>query len=184
MVSGAETSFNPRQPVAFPLCDAREGVGRLIQSIPGQLGQTRVADAEKECLRSLSNSGGELALRRLEPKGRPADSLELLDWVPEDWKASRNVPEALRGLGAPHLLVSKVGTSRYGPAEWPLVGIGQFLVVTKGLSLSRSGQESPLGGQWSSLFEEMSTKAFTEWANVHMQFQLLQEGEAAWVPYG
>ena len=38
--------------------------------------------------------------------------------------------------------------------------------------------------QWSFLFEEMNTNAFTGWANVHLQFPVLQEGEAAWVPYG
>ena len=60
------------------------------------------------------------ARTNLEPKGRPHDTLENLDWIPQDWAASKINPEALRGLGSPLLMVGKACEGRWKLSEWPV----------------------------------------------------------------
>ena len=72
-----------------------------------------------------------VCLRGWRPKGKPFDSFESLPWVPKCWPGSF-APDDLRGLGAPWLFVSKAGHTRLGPEEWPLTGLGQFVVLTGG----------------------------------------------------
>ncbi len=61
------------------------------------------------------------------------DSVELLDWVPDTWRQARILPEALRGVGSPNLMVNMQGRVRCDPGvQWHLGGIGQFVHCVKG----------------------------------------------------
>ena len=191
VVSSKETSFNASQPALFRPGFETSSVGDTIWGIVDGIGQKRIQAGEKDALRVMANSGGDQAQKRLEPKGQPADTLELLEWVPEEWRANKIMPEALRGMGAPTLLVSKVGECRYGPDSWPLVGLGQFVLCLKGeVTLFAWPAESvlqkgcDLSGQWQFLFSDLSFKPFQEWADNYAHFVDMSEGHSVWVPYG
>ena len=56
---------------------------------------------EAERSGQASGSGpGDMQLR-IAPKGQPTDTVEQLTWVPEEWMAIHETPEALRSFGAP-----------------------------------------------------------------------------------
>ena len=184
VVSSGEVGLKEDTPVYFPV--AESGVGQQVQELPLHIGAERVASATKECAQSMSNSGVDTSFKRLQPRGQPADTLQQLDWIPEDWKAKRATPEHLCGMASPTLMVSRPGSCRYGPEEWPLTGLGQFLTVCKGSvtlviwpakSLLDVGCD--LANQWHFIFEEMLASAFNVWASEHLQFVCMSEGSAA-----
>ena len=187
---GQQHSFKGGQPAYFPESH-EEGVGQLIQSLPEHIGVERIAQAEKDVLRTLGQQGAEQAFKRLQPKGQPQDTLETYDWVPEEWKASKILPTALTGFGAPQLLICKPGTSVSGPGDWPVCGVGQFIIMVKGsatLALwsakSTKLRGSSVDGQLEFLFKELASSTFNSWADENLRFVCMEQGSAAWVPYG
>ena len=122
---------------------------------------------------------GQLAhsLTQVCPRGQPHDSMELLSWVPEGWKAKSVVPEALRELGAPYLFVSHPGQCRHGFDFWPTAGLGQFLVCVSGAATlatwpveSTAERGASFEDMYSFLFEEMASSAFAKWASEALVF--------------
>ena len=190
VASKADTDFDWKRPAFFPQAD-EEGVGQQLQSLPEHIGETRIQEREAECCQQMAKSGADFKFRRLEPKGQPTDSVELLEWVPEFLTARKMHPENLRGLGAPHLLVSKPGSCRFGSDEWPMTGLGQLLCVTKGEvtlcvwpGTSTTLRGALLADQWRVLFYELSASSFKEWADQELHYCLLPRHTAAWIPYG
>ena len=178
------------RPAYFP-AENGDGIGQQIRDTVALMGTDRVATAEKECLRLLAASGMGKAAKRLEPKGQPEDNIELLEWVPEHWRAAKMMPEALRAMGAPQLLVSMVGEARHGEEDWPLAGIGQFMVCVRGACVLMAWPVGSLmekgcnvAKQDHFLFQECGPKVFTEWADKNCKYVDLHAGSAVWVPYG
>ena len=44
-------------------------------------------------------------------------------------------PEGLRSFGSPWLLAGLAGSSHIGPNNWPLPGMGHFLIQVKGTAM-------------------------------------------------
>ena len=139
----------------------------------------------------VSSGSDSSSSKRLEPKGLPSDTIERLEWVPEQWRSGDYCPEALRGLGAPHCVTIGPGNSMSGDEGWPIVGIGQFLTLHKGqLTVcvwpvdSILSRGASVGKQYPFLFKEMSNKAFSEWASENLLFGRVLAGETLWIPYG
>ena len=131
------------------------------------------------------------AKSNVEPKGQPTDTLEALDWVPEDWSASKMVPEALRGLGVPVVLVTMSGEAVSNTKDWACDGVGQLLLPLSGsvtLMCWPAGSLISLGstiaGQHDFLMKAMPYQLFSCWADTHAKFVRLTPGSAFWMPYG
>ena len=199
VVTVDESAFDQDRPAFFPApCSPAEEekacVGQQIRDLVKHIGQARVNAAEAECVRSLQTAGGGStgqATKRLEPKGQHQDSLELMEWVPEHWRAAKHMPEALRSWGSPKLMVSTIGECRLGHDNWALSGIGQFLtgvsgqhtvVAWPGNSVTALG--CSIQDMYMFLFKEMTPKTFAEWAEQHLRFVCMPQKASVWVPYG
>ena len=196
VVTHGETEFRQDEPAFFapPVGGvevAEASVGKQVRSIVEHVGVDRVAEAEKECLRAIANSGITNAKKQLPPKGQPSDTFELMEWVPEHWRASKIMPEQMRGMGAPRLYISMVGDGNFDHEDWTIPGIGQFLIAVRGHitvvtwpgdSVLRLG--CPIADMNKFLFKNMNNKTFSEWADKHMKFVNLQDRGSMWMPYG
>ena len=193
VVSG-EASFKPGDPALFPPATADAAIAdvlRRVQSIAASLGQQRLATAVQQLKTVMADKNWPKARNTVEPKGQPTDTLEALDWIPEDWAASRMVPEALRGLGVPRVLVSKSGEATMTNKEWPMCGLGQFLLPLSGSITLMCWPVSSLlslgvsvSGQLDFINRAMPYKSFSVWADNKARFVRLVPGSAFWMPYG
>ena len=156
----------------------------LIEAI----GAAQFEATEKDCIRAAGATTS--AMKRMQPRGAPEDTIETLEWVPSQWKAANSTPEALRELGAPHCVAVKTGC--FVSAEnWPSVGVGQFVVIGRGQvtlcvwpGKDILGRGCTVRNQWSFLFHEMTPKTFSEWASSVMMVTEAPEKSVAWIPYG
>ena len=196
VVTPGETEFHAHTPALFPAPDASvtaadNDVGEKVRSVLEHIGMERIMAAEKDCVRVMSNTNTLVASKRMEPKGQPVDTLELMEWVPEHWRASKTMPEALRGMGAPKLLVSATGGCRYLHESWTMPGIGQFVIAVRGhttLAMWPGNSVIALGCALADmpkfLFSDMGHKNFGEWASDHLRYVNLVPGASVWLPYG
>ena len=86
-------------------------VAARVWQIPEALGHQRIAKSHKDSERALSRPGqicGQ-GVRRLEPSAGNDDKLEIMEWVPEQFKATKAKPKKLSDFGAPSLLVDQTG---------------------------------------------------------------------------
>ena len=82
VVSKGEVSFKPDKPAYFPPSDGQAGVkdvGRRVQTIPENLGQERLTQAELSCKNFMASNNFAAAKVSVEPKGAPFDKLEGFD---------------------------------------------------------------------------------------------------------
>jgi len=109
-----------------------KGVGARVRSLVDSLGRDRVAKWIKQCGDMCVEQSALDSMARLEPKGAPSDSIEQLLWLPEGWRERNQVPQYLRGIGAPWVLVGQTGSFRSGVESSLASNIGQFLVASQG----------------------------------------------------
>ena len=188
------TSFDHLSPTFFPPGVGKgDSVAAKVRKIPEALGTARIMQAHQDSLRSLSRPGqaSGQGVRRLEPGAGHNDTLEDLDWVPDQFKATHAKPKKLSDFGAPSLLVDQMGECRRGIKGWPMVGLGQFAIQVKGESTllcwpaeAVLNQGSTLEGQWKFLLDDLAQKKFNEFAEEHCHFLPLPTGGAVWIPYG
>ncbi len=172
---------------------AEGGPTHHFQDIPRHIGKQRLDGCLGTCIRiaQLDSLGSLGAAVRLKPKGHPADSLEKLEWVPEDWMHGSVVPEALRAHGQPWLLYTKAGHARIGYEFWPCLGLGQVVLVHRGQVTLAAwpvqavlDRGASLSESFNFVFNEMAPNAFNVWAKEHLKYVTMSEGDAAWIPYG
>ena len=196
VVTIQDSDFRHDRPAFFPVPsvgdEEKDCIAKQLRGLVGHLGEKRVVSAEQECARAISWAGASAQVsKRLEPKGQPQDSLEIMEWVPEHWRAAKQMPEALRGMGAPQLLVSMTGECRLGHDNWALSGIGQFItgvtgdhivVAWPGDSVMSLG--CAISDMYKFLFKDLGHKPFGEWADEHLRYVHLQQRSSVWIPYG
>ena len=172
-------ALRPRHSQWQPAAEEEEG------DAPGD-----VAEEEKKTETGLNMASG--AQVRIEPKGPPADSLELMDWIPEDWKARKCWPNDLRGMGAPTLIAAVSGSAKTGTENWRSQGIGQFVVMFRGQCLFLLWSAKSvlnLGCRLSSMEAwvfrgGLNNRQFHMWADSSCKLVRLDQGDAMWIPYG
>jgi hypothetical protein len=181
--------LNPSEPALVP--KGHDGVGQLLGQLVPALGEERIKKTISRVQAKARAASEEFLSVWVPPKGAPHDTLERLDWIPEGWKASGQIPEQLRGLGGPWLLATMPGSTRYEPGTLPLAGLGQFCQVLEGQltvalwplsSLQDLGAE--VSNTWHFLFREMKRASFMTWADEVVRFCQLSPGDTLWVPYG
>lgn len=192
MVSAADDDelFDASIPVLFQA--SCKGVGQRVLQIPGSLASAeRFQKIEASCADFMASSNQPGSMQRVSPKGQPNDEFELFEWVPAAWKASKWLPEAVRGFGSPWLVVSKPGSFFTGPERTPCAGIGQFVMVRQGRCLlfawsakAALDRGASVASSWKFIFEEMASRPFSAWASEHMKWVTLEAGSAVWIPYG
>ena len=191
IVEGAgSVVFDTKTPALFALKADGTPSGHVVSGLIDSIGKARFESASAACVQ-ISSTTDRSSSKRLEPQGVPSDTIERLDWVPEQWRSGRYCPEALRGLGAPYCVTVGPGNSMSGDESWPIVGVGQFLTLHKGqLTVcvwpvdSVLSRGAAVNKQYHFLYKGMGNKVFGEWANESMLFGRVLPGETLWIPYG
>ena len=190
-IVGADADFfDTKTPALFALKADCTPSGHAVSGLIDSIGKARFEQASAACVQ-VSSAQDSSSSKRLEPQGLPSDTIERLEWVPEQWRSGQYCPTALRGLGAPYCVTIGPGNSMSGDEGWPIVGVGQFLTLHKGqLTVcvwpvdSILSRGASVGNQYQFLFKEMGNKVFSEWASQSMLFGRVLPGETLWIPYG
>lgn len=183
-----EAQFDVQKPHFFPA--DHKGAGQVLGSLPAAMGQARIQDGIASCSRFATEQRQLTSLLRMPPKGAPADSVEALKWVPQDFKENGHQPEALRQHGSPWVLFSAAGGARTKANQFPSTGIAAYIraiegrgflaiwPVEAGLNLGSTVEDTH------DLLTAMAPKAFETWSESHVQHAELTPGQAVWIPYG
>ena len=129
--------FDPRTPAVLTPSSAEAGIGGSLRKVTAY-GQRLGEAAGKlgKLLQSEANSpsGAKSCVMRVTPTGGGNDTVESMDWAPKDWRAKGWTPEGLRTFGSPWMVAGMPGSARIGPINWPVPGMGQFLIQVKSSS--------------------------------------------------
>ena len=188
--SAESDHFDTQSPVLFSLKADGSASGHPPCGLIDAIGESVFMAAAQGC-RKVAVATGTCSCKRLEPQGEPQDTIERMNWVPEQLTSSNRTPENLRGMGSPSCVSMLCGTCFCGDDGWPMVGVGQFLCMGQGQAtvclwpadkiLQRGAS---LAKQWQFLYRDMQAKQFAEWADASMLFGRVQPGEVLWIPYG
>ena len=188
--SAENDHFDTKSPVLFSLKADGSASGHPPCGLIGAIGESVFVAAAQGC-RKVAAATGTCSCKRLEPQGHPQDTIERLEWVPEQWTSTNRTPENLRGMGSPSCVSMLCGSCFSGDDGWPMVGVGQFLCMGQGQAtvclwpadtiLQRGAS---LAKQWQFLYRDMHAKQFAEWADASMLFGRVHAGEVLWIPYG
>ena len=125
-------------------------------------------------------------------QGKPADTIEELQWLPEPFRSKEEGPGQLDTFGAGWVVSQRVGVVRSHPQEFPFgAGLGQFLHAVNGPfvvclfpygSIKERGCDDLANAyNWVSSLEQ---PFFDSWANDNLAYAMMPPGSTLWVPHG
>ncbi len=144
--------FDERIPATWSPNNDPNDVGSILRKVIPAYG-SRIADASANLTKildkeALSATGAKGCVVWVTPKGGQRDTVESMSWAPKAWMNKSMVPEALRSFGSPWLVGGLPGSCRIGVNGWPVPGMGQFLIQTRGSSILVTFPPPGILGAW------------------------------------
>lgn len=144
---------------------------------------------ETEMQSDMAAAGHDLGMRRLRVNGQ--SHFLKGDWVPASMREAQMLPEGLSSFGSAWILRQAEGVGRYGPAEWPFMGVGGFLLGLSGTTCVMTWPVQwwvdlgVLPEQATSRLERFSASDFKDLvANAPVNHAVLRAARAVWIPFG
>ena len=183
--------WDPNGPTLFPADE--EGLSKTVGQLRHAYGN-KGEEYGQELFRSIDGANTKVAscMKAMPSQGYPADSIELLEWLPEPFRSKEEGPGQLNTFGAGWVVSQRVGVVRYHPDQFPFsAGLGQFLHAVNGPFVvclfpygsikERGCEDLAKAYNWVSSLEQ---SYFDLWANEHLAYAVMPPGSTLWVPYG
>ncbi len=131
--------FDERVPAAWSPNSCPNDVGSTLRNVIPAYG-SRIEEASADLIKildmkAISATGDNRCVVQVTPKGGQRDTVESMSWAPKAWMKKGMAPDALRSFGSPWLVAGLPGSSRIGSNNWPVPGMGQFLIQMSGSSI-------------------------------------------------